>query len=78
MTWVNTLGTQPSTSFGNLAKQAVLLNYPGQMDGYTSNYGIWYPSQSIPLNTNGTFDFATTGNSGSSGWIYLVIKSYSL
>jgi hypothetical protein len=77
-TWVNGPGTQPSTNFGNLAKQSVILNYPGQSDGYGSYYGIWFPSQAIPINANGTVDFATTGNSGSSGWIYMVIKSYSL
>jgi hypothetical protein len=77
-TWVTPPGTQPSTLFGDVAKHAVMLNYPGQNDAYTSFYGIWYSSQVIPLNANGTFDFATTGNSGSSGWLYLIIKSYSL
>ena len=77
-TWNGSQGGQPSLSFGDLRKQAVLLNYPGQTDGYTSAYGIWYPSQAIPINANGTFDFAATGNSGSSGWIYMIIKSYSL
>jgi len=77
-TWVTPAGTQPSTLFGDLRKQGVLLYYPGQSDGFTSNYGIWYSSQAIPVNANGTFDFASTGNTASSGWIYMVIKSYSL
>lgn len=77
-TWNGAQGGQPSMYFGDLRKQAVMLNYPGGSDGYTSTYGIWYASQGIPVNANGTFDFASTGNSGSSGWIYLIIKGYSL
>jgi hypothetical protein len=79
LNWVDPRGTQPSTVFGKaMARHAVTLNYPGENDGFTSSYGIWYSSQTIPLNTDGTFDFDNAGNSGSKGWVYMVVKAFSL
>ena len=77
--WVDTRGTQPSTQFGNMARQAVTLLYFGDSDGFSSNYGIWYSSQTIPLNAGGTFDFTNYGNNGSgnAGWVYMVVRGYS-
>ena len=75
--WVDTRGTQPSTQFGNLARHAVTLTYYGDNDGFSSNYGVWYPSQVVPLNADGTFGWTNYSNSGSSGFLYLVIKAYS-
>lgn len=76
--WVSIRGTRPSTVFGNLAVHAVTLVYPGQDDAFTSNYGLWYPSQAIPINPDSSFDFSNSGNSASDGWVYLVIRAYSL
>jgi hypothetical protein len=75
--WVDTRGTQPSTQFGTLTRQAVTLSYFGESDGFSSNYGIWYSSQHIPT-TGRTFYFNNYGNSGSNGWVYIVVKAYSL
>lgn len=75
--WVGTRGSQPSAEFGNMARKAVTLTYYGEVDGFTSNYGIWYSSQSIPLNNGGTFDLTNYGNNGTAGWVYMVIRGYS-
>lgn len=76
--WVNTRGTQPSTNFGTLTqKDHVTLTYFGETDGFSSNYGIWYNSLSVPV-TGRTVWVNNYGNSGSSGWIYFVIRGYSL
>ncbi len=74
--WIDTRGTQPSTVFGDLATQCIHLVYNGEADGYTSNYGLWYSSQVIPLKSNGHIDFSNFANSGSNGWIYMVIRGY--
>ena len=76
--WVNTRGQQPSAVFGDQKFHAVRLNYTGDSDGYSSNYGTWYSSQHIPINTNSTMQFLAGGNNGTAGWIYIVIKGYSL
>lgn len=77
--WVEpTRGAQPSTQFGNNARHSITLTYTGDNDGFSSNYGIWYPSQVIPLNVDGTFGWTNYSNSGSNGYLYLVIKAYSL
>jgi uncharacterized protein YfiM (DUF2279 family) len=76
--WVNSRGQQPSATFGSgLARQAVLLTYSGESDGYSPYYGIWYPSQNIPVDGR-TMYFGNYGNSGSSGWLYIIIKAYSI
>lgn len=78
--WVDTRGTQPSTSFGTnppSANHTLRLTYYGEGDGFTSNYGIWYSSQYIPCSSRQTY-FANPGNSGSNGWVYIVIRGYTL
>jgi hypothetical protein len=75
--WVDTRGTQPSTTFGTLTRQAVTLTYNGEADGYTPNYGLWFSSQHIPCSGR-TIYYNNYGWSGSSGWVYVVVKAYSL
>lgn len=75
--WVDTRGTQPSTTFGTLTRQAVTFSYNGESDGYTPNFGLWFSSQHIPT-TGRTIYFNNFGNSGSNGWVYVVVKAYSL
>jgi len=75
--WVDSRGQQPSGQFGALARQAIILNYTGESDGYTPNYGTWYSSQHIPTNGR-TIYFGNYGNSNSNGWLYIVTKAYSL
>jgi hypothetical protein len=76
--WVDSRGQRPSTVFGSgLPRHAVILNYPGETDGFSPFYGIWFPSQNIPV-TGRTVYFSNYGNSGSSGWIYMIIKGYSI
>ncbi|KOR32425.1 hypothetical protein TI05_07340 [Achromatium sp. WMS3] len=74
--WVNTRGNRPSTQFGNLARQSINLTYNGEADGFTPNYGVWYSSQVIPLKDNGAMQFGNYSNSGSNGWVYMVIRGY--
>ena len=75
--WVDTRGQQPSGQFGTLTRQAVTLTYFGESDGFTSNFGIWYSSQHVPCSGR-TIYFNNYGQSGSSGWVYVVVKAYSL
>jgi hypothetical protein len=75
--WVDTRGQQPSGQFGTLTRQAVTLTYNGEADGYTPNFGMWYSSQHIPCSGR-TIYYNNHGWSGSSGWVYVVVKAYSL
>jgi len=75
--WVDTRGQQPSGQFGTLTRQAVTLTYNGESDGYTPNYGVWYSSQHVPCSGR-TIYFNNYGQSGSSGWVYVLVKAYSL
>ena len=75
--WVNTRGQQPSTVFGNLQRNTTIVTYTGEADGFTPNYGTWYPSITIPSSGRTVF-MNNFGNSGSSGWVYLRVKAYSL
>jgi hypothetical protein len=74
--WVIDRGIKPSTQFGKLARQSVTLTSHGQQDGFTAYYGIWYSSQVIPLKDNGAIQFNNNSNSGSNGWVYMVIRGY--
>lgn len=76
--WVDPRGQQPSTVFGNVARHAVTITFPGQLDGYEPYYGSWYSSQVIPLKGDSSIGFNNFGNSGSDGWIYLVVRAFSL
>jgi hypothetical protein len=76
--WVGTRGSRPSTSFtNNQAQHKVILTYFGETDGFTSNFGIWYSSQVIPINSNSTLDSVCAGNSNSTGWVYMIIRAFS-
>jgi hypothetical protein len=76
--WVGTRGSRPSTSFtNNQAQNKVILTYFGETDGFTSNFGIWYSSQVIPINSNSTLDSVCAGNSNSTGWVYMIIRAFS-
>lgn len=78
VTYVGTRGNQPSTQFGSLSqKDHVILTYFGETDGFSSNYGIWYNSEIIPVSGR-TVWINNYGNSGSNGWLYFVIRGYSL
>ena len=77
--WNNTRGAQPSTNgFSNWAgyRTSVLL-YPGETDGFSSFYGLWKPSVVIPVTSAG-FYINNNGNSVSTGYVYFIIKGYSL
>ena len=78
--WVDTRGTQPSTYFGAnppSTNHTVRLTYNGEADGFTQNYGIWYSSQYVPCASRQIY-FGNYGNSGSNGWVYIVIRAYTL
>ncbi len=75
--FVTASGQQPSVTFGALNRPCVSLTYYGEGDGFTSNYGIWYSSQVIPLKPNAKIDFNNLDSStNSNGWVYLVILGY--
>ena len=78
--WVDPRGQQPSTVFGAnppSSNHTIRLTYYGEVDGFTSNYGIWYSSQYVPCAARQTY-FGNYGNSGSNGWVYMVIRGYTL
>jgi len=76
--WVDSRGQNPAGQFGNLTSvESTIITYYGEADSFSSNYGIWYPSQFLP--TSGRLVFINNyGNSGSSGYIYIIVKGYSL
>jgi len=75
--WVGSRGQQPSGQFGTLTRQAITLTYNGETDGYSPFFGVWYSSQHIPTSGR-TIYFNNFGNSGSNGWLYVLVKAYSL
>lgn len=75
--WVDTRGQQPSTQFGNMtARRSVYMTYNGEADGYSPNYGMWYPGVIAPCAGNVLY-WSMYGNSGSTPWVYLKILGYS-
>jgi hypothetical protein len=76
--FVNPQGTQPSLQFGTLSRHTLHLSYNGDADGWSSAYGQWFSSKIIPLNSGGSFDYRNYGNSGSNGWVYMIVLGYSL
>lgn len=76
--WVDIRGSNPANEFGNLTSQEnVIVTYHGEADGYTPNYGIWYSSQTLPT-VGRTVWINNYGNSGSAGYIYIIVKGYSM
>ena len=78
--WVDTRGTQPSTSFAAnppSSNHTVRLTYHGEVDGWSPNYGVWWSSQYVPCASRQIY-FGNNGNSGSNGWVYIVIRAYTL
>ena len=76
--WVDTRGANPAGQFGNLTSQEnTILTYFGENDGFSSNYGIWYPSQFLPT-VGRTVWMNNFGNSGSNGYVYIIVKGYSM
>ena len=76
--WVDTRGNNPASEFGNLISQEnIILTYFGESDSFSSNYGLWYCSQIVP-STGRVIQINNYGNSGSSGYIYIKVKGYSL
>lgn len=76
--WTDTRNVRPGSYFGNHQRQVVTLTSYGEVDSFSSNYGIWQSSQVIPIETNGDMYFSNIGNSGSTGWIYVVTRGYYL
>jgi len=75
--WTSGANIQPSTVFGNLLRQTVLLTMPGESDGFTHYFGIWHSSQIIPIQSNNMY-YSNYGNSTSTGWIYVITRGYYL
>jgi hypothetical protein len=76
--WVDPRGSNPASQFGNLTSQeSTIITYFGEVDGFSSNFGIWYPSQTIPT-VGRTVWMNNFGNSGSNGFVYIIVKGYSM
>lgn len=76
--WVDTRGNNPANEFGNLTQGDVcILTYNGESDGYTPNYGIWKTSVLIP-SVGRNIWINNYGNSSSSGYLYFIVRGYSL
>jgi len=68
---------QPSTAFSADVdtRQTVELLMPGESDGFTHYFGKWHSSVIIPLENNKIY-YSNTGNSSSTGWVYVRIRGY--
>ena len=73
-------GADPNSAFGTFAANDnhVSLMNPGQSDGYTPNYGMWYSSQHIPVK-DGQTNFRANGASGdTSGYVWVRVRAYAV
>ena len=75
--FTNTRANNPALEFGTVALQAAITYNPGDLDNYSSWFGLWDPSILIPVNGQTMYYQAEGINSGTIGWIYMVIKGYS-
>lgn len=75
--WVDTRGQIPTGQFGNNARHVITCTYNGETDGYSPNYGLWYNSQLVPTSGQ-TIYYGNYGNSGSTGYVYVRVRGYSL
>jgi hypothetical protein len=73
-------GSNPSSYLGTMANQIVRLLSDGENGGGTAYFiglrGIWFASKTIPVAANGVLYYSNYGNSGSSGYLYFVVKGY--
>ena len=79
--WVGTRGTQPSTQFsagvGN--RNVVMMTYHGDADNFSPVSGQWWSSLIIPSNGRQVFyDFTGINSVSTTGWVYVIVKAYSL
>ena len=76
--WVDTRANNPANEFGALARHATNIMYDGDTSGYSSYYGLWYPSVIIPVagQTMYTQDYGNNGNTN--GYLYFKIKAYAI
>jgi hypothetical protein len=77
-TWTDTRAANPSTSFGNLARHATNIMYDGDSSGYSSYYGLWYPSVIIPVSGRTMYTQNYGNNGNTNGYLYFKIKAYAL
>jgi hypothetical protein len=76
--WVDTRGNNPASEFGNLTQGDIaIVTYNGESDGYTPNYGVWKSSVMVP-SVGRTLWINNYGNSNSNGYIYFIVRAYSL
>ena len=73
-------GSNPSSYLGTMNNQIVRLLSDGENGGGTAYFiglrGIWFASKTIPIAANGVMYYSNYGNSGSSGYLYFVVKGY--
>jgi hypothetical protein len=75
--WTGSRNRQPSLDFGNLAQQQIFLSMPGQSDNFEYYFGNWWNSCIVPLDTTNKLYHTVSGETtGTSSWIYMVIKGY--
>ena len=77
--WVSP-GSDPNSAWGTFAAtdNHLSINNPGQSDGYTPTYGVWYSSQHIPVK-NGQTNFRTNGaSSTTAGYVWVRVRAYSV
>ncbi len=82
--WVENRGSNPAGEFGNVvATETVIITDHGDADGYAPNYGKWFPCLLIP-SSGRTIWINNYGNNGwfggnaSSGYLYFIVKGYTL
>ena len=79
--WVAPRGTQPSTYFsaGIGTRNVVCMTHHGDSDTFTPNQGQWWSSVIAPCNGRTLYyDLAGVNSASTTGWIYIIVKAYSL
>jgi hypothetical protein len=79
--WVAPRGTQPSTYFntGVGTRNVVSMTHHGDSDTYTALFGKWWSSVITPCSGRTLYyDCAGVNSSATTGWVYIIVKAYSL
>lgn len=76
--WVDTRANNPANEFGNLARHATNIMYDGDNSGYSSYYGLWYPSVVIPVAGQTMYTQDYGNNANTNGYLYFKIKAYAI
>ena len=79
--WVDLRTYNPANEFGNVvATETIIITDHGDSDGYSPNYGKWYPCLFLPSSGRTVWinNYGNNGASGSTGYLYFIVKGYTI